>query len=161
VQDQLAATQQASDESEERFRLLVEGTRDYAIFMLDTTGHIMSWNAGAERIKGYTHDEIIGRHFSILYPEADRAARKPAHELEMACATGKYEEEGWRVRKDGSMFWASVVITALYARDGSLTGFGKVTRDLTVRGDAEEELRRSEETHRLMVDRVRDYAIFM
>jgi PAS domain S-box-containing protein len=127
-------------ESEERFRLLVEGTRDYAIFMLDTTGHIVSWNAGAERIKGYTHDEIIGRHFSTFYTEEDLADGKPARELKIAVATGKYEEEGWRLRMDGSRFWASVLITALWDKSGRLRGFGKVTRDLTERRRLEQNL---------------------
>src|SRR4051812_15834346 len=120
-------------ESEERFRLLVQGVRDYAIFMLDTTGHISTWNLGAERIKGYTSDEIIGKHFSIFYTQEDLDSGKPARELEIATRTGVYEEEGWRVRKDGTRFWANVVITALRKPDGSLAGFAKVTRDLTER----------------------------
>jgi PAS domain S-box-containing protein len=124
--------------SEERFRLLVQGVRDYAIFMLDPTGHISSWNAGAERIKGYTAEEIIGKHFSIFYTPEDLASGKPARELEIATRTGVYEEEGWRVRKDGSLFWANVVITAIRRPDGSLAGFGKVTRDLTERRAAQE-----------------------
>ncbi len=161
MREQLADKQLAVNESDERFRLLIDSTRDYAIFMLDPNGLIMSWNAGAERIKGYTHDEIVGRHFSIFYPEEDKAAGKPDRELEIAVATGKYEAEGWRIRKDGSRFRASVVITALFSREGVLTGFGKVTRDLTERNGAEEDLRRSEEIHRLLVDRVKDYAIFM
>jgi protein-histidine pros-kinase len=127
-------------ESEERFRLLVEGTRDYAIFMLDTTGHIVSWNAGAERINGYAHDEIIDRHFSKFYTEEDLADGKPARELKIAAATGKYEEEGWRVRKDGTRFWSSVLITALRDESGRLRGFGKVTRDLTERRRLEQSL---------------------
>src|SRR5438309_11621088 len=98
--------------SEERFRLLVEGVRDYAIFMLDPQGRILTWNIGAERLKGYTADEIIGQHFSVFYLPEDVRSSKPARELELA-ASGKYEEEGWRVRKDGSRFWASVLITAL------------------------------------------------
>jgi PAS domain S-box-containing protein len=120
-------------ESEERFRLLVQGVRDYAIFMLDPTGHISTWNAGAERIKGYTADEIIGKHFSIFYTQEDLDDGKPPRELEIATRTGVYEEEGWRLRKDGTRFWANVVITALRKPDGSLAGFGKVTRDLTER----------------------------
>ena len=125
-------------QSEERFRLLVSGVRDYAIFMLDTQGYIMSWNTGAQLIKGYHADEIIGQHFSIFYPAEAVAANHPAHELELATREGVYEEEGWRVRKDGSLFWANVVITALYADDGTLRGFGKVTRDLTERKRAED-----------------------
>jgi PAS domain S-box-containing protein len=141
VREQTAATDLALAESEERFRLLVEGTREYAIFMLDPTGHVMTWNAGAERIKGYTHDEIVGRHFSTFYPEEDRISGRPDRELEVAIAEGKYEEEGWRVRKDGSFFWASVVITALRDQTGRLRGFGKVTRDLTERRNFEQSLR--------------------
>jgi protein-histidine pros-kinase len=137
------AADQALGESEDRFRLLVEGTKDYAIFMLDTGGHIASWNEGARRIKGYEESDIIGRHFSTFYTEPDLIDGKPARELQIARATGKYEEEGWRVRKDGSVFWASVVITALYNRDGKLTGFGKVTRDLTERRRLEQNLRDS------------------
>jgi PAS domain S-box-containing protein len=119
--------------SEERFRLLVQSVKDYAIFMLDPGGHISTWNAGAQRIKGYSEAEIRGQHFSIFYPPDDVARGKPARELEIAIAEGTYEEEGWRVRKDGSWFWASVVITRLLAPDGTLAGFAKVTRDLTER----------------------------
>jgi PAS domain S-box-containing protein len=122
----------------DQFRLLVESVRDYAIFHLDTEGVIRSWNIGAERIKGYKADEIIGEHFSIFYPEADIVDDKPARELRIATDEGKYEEEGWRIRKDGSTFWANVVITALRDRSGELVGFAKVTRDLTERKQAEE-----------------------
>ena len=128
---------EALRESEERFRLLVQGVRDYAIFMLDPTGHISTWNAGAHRIKGYTAEEIIGKHFSIFYTQEDLDDGKPARELKIATRTGVYEEEGWRVRKDGSRFWANVVITALRRSDGSLAGFAKVTRDLTARRAAQ------------------------
>lgn len=145
----------------DRFQLLVAAVQDYGIFMLDPSGHVMSWNTGAERIKGYRADEVIGRHFSIFYPEAARASQWPDHELEQAAANGKYEEEGWRVRKDGTPFWANVVITALRDADGTLTGFGKVTRDLTERRAHEEALRQSEERFRLLVEGVRDYAIYM
>jgi PAS domain S-box-containing protein len=130
--------EEALRESEERFRLMVQSVRDYAIFMLDSTGHITTWNAGAERIKGYTADEIIGKHFSIFYPPEDLENGKPARELEIATRTGVYEEEGWRLRKDGTRFWANVVITALFKPDGTLAGFGKVTRDLTERRAAQE-----------------------
>lgn len=130
--------EEALRESEERFRLMVQSVRDYAIFMLDPTGHITTWNAGAERIKGYTSDEIIGKHFSIFYTTEDLESGKPARELEIATRTGVYEEEGWRLRKDGTRFWANVVITAVFKPDGSLAGFAKVTRDLTERRAAQE-----------------------
>ncbi|MDX3105295.1 PAS domain-containing sensor histidine kinase [Nonomuraea angiospora] len=113
--------------------LLVQSIRDYAIFMLDPRGRIVSWNAGAQRIKGYTAEEIIGTHFSVFYPHEDVAAGKPFKGLEAAASDGRWEEEGWRVRKDGTRFWASVVITALRDGRGELRGFGKVTRDLTER----------------------------
>ncbi|MFC4120820.1 PAS domain-containing sensor histidine kinase [Nonomuraea zeae] len=113
--------------------LLVQSIRDYAIFMLDPRGRIVSWNAGAQRIKGYTAEEIIGTHFSVFYPPEDTGSGKPDKELEIAADAGRWEEEGWRVRKDGTRFWASVVITALYDGSGELLGFGKVTRDLTER----------------------------
>jgi len=125
--------------SEERFRLLVQGVKDYAIFMLDPNGYVATWNAGAERIKGYTDGEILGKHFSAFYTPEDLETGKPARELEIATATGVYEEEGWRIRKDGSRFWASVVITALRKPDGSLAGFAKVTRDLTDKRAAQEQ----------------------
>ncbi|MEU8349660.1 MULTISPECIES: PAS domain-containing sensor histidine kinase [unclassified Streptomyces] len=126
--------------SETAFTLLVQGVLDYGIFMLDPGGHISSWNAGAERIKGYRADEIIGRHFSTFYPPEDVAAQKPQRELETAVAEGRLEDEGWRIRKDGSRFWANVVITALFDEDGVLRGFGKVTRDMTERRAAEQAL---------------------
>jgi len=157
----LHAIERALDESENRFRLLVEGTKEYAIFMLDEHGHILSWNAGARRLKGYTEEEIRGRHFSIFYTEPDLADGKPARELQIARTEGKYEEEGWRVRKDGTTFWANVVITALYDADGQLKGFGKVTRDLSERRRIDEALRHSEAQYRLLVSSVKDYAIFM
>lgn len=147
--------------SEERFRLMVEGVRDYAIFMLDPKGHIITWNDGAKRIKGYSEDEIKGRHFSTFYTMEDLESKKPQRELEIAIATGKYEEEGWRIRKDGSVFWASIVITALYNEQNELIGFSKVTRDLTERKESEESLRQSEERNRLLVEQVTDYGIFM
>ena len=125
--------QESLRQSEERFRLLVDGVKDYGIFMLDPDGRIISWNAGAERIKGYGAIEIIGRHFSVFYPPELIAAEWPAHELRIARTEGRYEEEAWRVRKDGSRFWASVVISAVYDRSGELRGFAKITRDLTQR----------------------------
>jgi PAS domain S-box-containing protein len=128
--------------SEERFRLLVDAVQDYAIFMLDVQGHISSWNTGAERIKGYGVSEIIGKHFSIFYPEEDLRACKPQRELEIAAKEGRLEDEGWRLRKDGSRFWANVIITAIRNDAGKLLGFGKVTRDYTEKIKANEALRK-------------------
>src|SRR5215218_9992615 len=132
---------EALRQNEERFRLLVEGVKDYAIFMLDPEGRVASWNEGAHRIKGYRQQEILGRHFSVFYPEEDLKRSKPERTLEIAQEKGTYEEEGWRVRKDGSRFWASVLITALWDEAGGLGGFAKVTRDITERKRAEEEIR--------------------
>jgi PAS domain S-box-containing protein len=126
-------------ESEERFRLLVEGVKDYAIFLLDPMGNVATWNAGAEKFKGYTAHEIIGQHFSRFYTPEDIARRHPWAELEIAERDGRYEEEGWRIRKDGSRFWSHVVITALRDASGDLRGFGKVTRDVTDRRQREQE----------------------
>jgi hypothetical protein len=125
-------------QSEERFALLVSAVTDYAIFMLDADGRVASWNEGAHRIKGYEEDEIVGRHFSVFYPPEDQAAGKPASMLEQATLHGSHEDEGWRIRKDGSRFWASVVMTALRDRDGVVRGFAKVTRDITERRNAEQ-----------------------
>jgi PAS domain S-box-containing protein len=142
-------------------RLLLDNVQDYGIFALDTTGHVLSWNLGAQRIKGYQPHEIIGKHFSVFYPRELAAQGFPEFELRTAANTGRFEDEGWRIRKDGSRFWANVVITALRDSDGVLRGFGKVTRDLTERREAEEALRESEERFRLLVEGVKDYAIFM
>jgi PAS domain S-box-containing protein len=142
-------------------RLLVDSVIDYALFMLDPSGHVATWNPGAQKIKGYTAEEIIGQHFSRFYPAEDIAAGKPARELEIAREVGRVEDEGWRLRKDGSRFWANVVITALRDHTGTLRGFGKVTRDLTVKRAAEEELRQAEERFHHLVDAVIDYAIFI
>ena len=125
--------------SEEDFRLLVASVRDYAIYMLDPDGVVVSWNAGAERLKGYRELEILGQHFSVFYAPEDRDAGKPGMLLEIARREGRVEDEGWRIRKDGSRFWADVVITAVYDPDGSLRGYAKVTRDLTERRRAEED----------------------
>jgi formate hydrogenlyase transcriptional activator len=133
-------TEEALRLSEERFRLLVEGARDYAIFLLDPEGRIATWNPGAERIKGYRAEEIIGQHFSIFYPQEDLERKKPEHELAAALAEGRHEDEGWRVRKDGARFWANVIITPLYNSRQELIGFSKVTRDLTERRRAEDAL---------------------
>ncbi|HEX6277231.1 MAG TPA: PAS domain S-box protein, partial [Polyangiaceae bacterium] len=142
-------------------RLLVDSVLDYAIFMLDAEGRVATWNPGAERIKGYRPHEIIGEHFSRFYPPEDVASGKPARALEAAERDGRVEDEGFRVRKDGSRFWASVVITALRDASGNLRGYGKVTRDLTSRKAAEQELWRAEQRFHLLVDAVIDYAIFM
>ncbi|HUF50751.1 MAG TPA: PAS domain-containing sensor histidine kinase [Longimicrobiales bacterium] len=159
--DRAHASGGTAHETVDIHRLLVDSVRDYAIFALDSTGHILTWNAGARRSKGYAAEEIIGSHFSVFYPPEDVAAGKPERELREATRRGSIEDEGWRVRKDGSRFWANVVITALRDAAGELVGFAKVTRDVTERRRAEEDLRQSEERFRLLVTAVRDYAIFM
>lgn len=118
------------------YRLIVESVRDYALLLLDATGHVTSWNPGARAIKGYSAEEIIGSHFSVFYPPEDKET-KPARELEVATREGRFEEEGWRVRKDGSRFWANVIITAVRGENGAVVGFAKITRDLTERKQAE------------------------
>jgi PAS domain S-box-containing protein len=155
-------------EEENKYKLLVEGISDYGIFMLSPTGHIISWNQGAQQIKGYTADEIIGQHFSTFYTQEAVEQNYPQYELEMAIKHGRFEDEGWRVKKDGNTFWANIIITATYNSRGELIGFSKVTRDQSLRKKAEddlyrayEELRISEERFRLMVEGVKDYAIFM
>lgn len=125
----------------ERYKILVESVQDYAIFFMDPEGYIQTWNRGAEKNKGYTHDEIIGKHFSIFYSDQDNADQKPARELEIAKKVGRVEDEDWRYRKDGSKFWANVVITALYDENNDLQGFAKVTRNLTERKVNEDNLR--------------------
>jgi len=139
------AAEAALRETEERFRLLVEGVNDYAILMLDPRGLVMSWNVGAERLKGYTAEEIIGQHFSRFYPEEDVQRGKPEHELRTAAEEGRYENEGWRVRRDGSRFWANVIITPVRDAAGHLRGFSKITKDITERKQAEERLKRTME----------------
>src|SRR5256884_551077 len=148
-------------ESGDSFRLLVEGIRDYAIFMLDGAGRVSTWNTGAQRIKGYRAEEIVGQHFSRFHPPEAVAAGKPARLLALAAREGRAEDEGWRVRKDGSRFWANVTITALRDSDGAVIGFAKVTRDMTERKTVEDALRQSEETFQLLTESVQDYAIFM
>jgi PAS domain S-box-containing protein len=149
-------------QSDERLRLLIEGVTDYAIFMLDCEGYVRTWNSGATRIKGYTADEIIGQHFSKFYPAEALQRGLPELELRVAASEGRLEDEGWRLRKDGSRFWANVVLTALHdPQTGELRGFAKVTRDLTQHREHEEALRQSEERFRLLVEGVKDYAIFM
>ena len=148
-------------ESEERFRMLVEGIQDYAIFLVDLDGNVSSWNAGAQRIKGYGPAEIIGKHISVFYLPEARERGWPMQELELAERQGRFEEEGWRLRKDGTRFWASVVITPLRGADGRMRGFAKVTRDLSERREQEERLQQSEERFRLLLEGIEDYAIYM
>jgi PAS domain S-box-containing protein len=143
------------------YQLMVERVQDYAIFLLDTEGRVMSWNAGAAHIKQYSAEEIIGRHFSQFYPVADIARGWPAEELRRAMTEGRFEDEGWRLRKDGSRFWANVIITALRDEEGVLQGYSKITRDQSQRKAEEEKLRQSEERFRLLVEGVQDYAIYL
>jgi PAS domain S-box-containing protein len=147
--------------STEPFRLLVESVSDYAIFMLDPGGHVRSWNPGAARIKGYRAEDIIGKHFSTFYPREDIAAGKCEMELAVAGRTGRFEDEGWRLRQDGTRFWANVIISAIRSPTGELLGFSKVTRDLSERRLADERLRQSELRLRLLIESIQDYAIFM
>ena len=143
------------------YQFLVEQAKDYALFVLDKDGRIMTWNLGAQRIKGYAPEEIIGRHFSAFYTREALDSGWPQHELKLASSEGRFEDEGWRVRKDGSRFWANVVITALRDENGALVGYSKMTRDLTERRLHEEALRQSEERFRVLVEGVVDYAIIM
>ena len=138
---QLFLDKQHAKQESEQFRLLVQGSVDYAIFMLDLEGHILTWNLGAERLKGYKADEIIGQHLSRFYPSEAIERKWPQHELEVTGIEGRFEDEGWRLRKDGSRFWANVVITSLRDENGNPQGFSKVTRDLTERRQAEENIR--------------------
>jgi PAS domain S-box-containing protein len=143
------------------FELMTQRVQDYAIFLLDTGGRVMSWNAGARLMKQYAPDEIVGKHFSIFYTPEDIARNWPSHELQRALMEGRFEDEGWRVRKDGSRFWANVIITALRDEQGKLLAFSKITRDQSERKRQEEDLRQSEERFRLLVEGVQDYAIYL
>src|SRR5437667_5791987 len=155
VTDRRKAERELRD-SEERFRLLVDGAEDYAIFMLDPQGYVTSWNPGAERIKGYREAEIIGKHFSCFYPPERVEARYPDRELKVAAAKGRFEDEGWRLRKDGSRFWANVIITALRDESGKLKGFSKITRDRTEDMRKESEIRDSEIRFRRLFETAKD-----
>ena len=145
----------------DRYRLLIDAITDYAIYMLDPDGRVTSWNPGAQRFKGYAAGEIIGQHFSRFYSEQDRAEGAPANALRIASQEGRFEREGWRIRKDGSRFWAHVIIDPIRTPEGQLIGFAKITRDLTERKLAETALRASQEQFRILVQGVTDYAIFM
>lgn len=147
--------------AEHRYRLMVDSITDYAIFMLDSDGHVTSWNPGAERITGYRADEIIGRHVGCFYTQDDREEGLPHRELDIARAEGRYECDNWRLHKDGSHYWAQALTDAIRDEQGKLIGFAKIVRDLTERKRAEESLRRSQEQFRLLVQSVTDYAIFM
>ena len=146
---------------EQRFRLLVSSVTDYAIYMIDSSGRVATWNPGAERFKGYKADEIIGQHFSRFFRPEDAAADLPARALRIAAREGRFEAEGWRVRKDGSHFWAHVVLDPIRDDDGKLLGFAKITRDITDKRDKEQALWESEQRFRMLVHGVRDYAIYM
>jgi len=158
---QPTATRPALTGYEQRFDLLVASITDYAIYMLDTEGHVSSWNAGAQRFKGYEAQDIIGQHFSRFYTEEDKATNLPQRALRAAREEGRFEGEGWRVRKDGTRFWANVVIDPIRTPDGTLVGFAKITRDITERMTAQEALRESEQRFRLLVQGVTDYALYM
>src|SRR5687767_14389446 len=145
----------------EEFALLIEAVEDYAIFILAPDGTIRSWNRGASRIMGYEETEAVGRHFSLFYGPGDLEAEKPRRELETALREGRVEDEGWRVRKDGTRFFANTIISLLRDDNGTVRGFAKITRDVTERRQADEALRESTEIFQLLVSSVRDYAIFM
>lgn len=159
--DIMSAAPPVSIFGDDRYRVLVEAVTDYAIYMLDPAGVVASWNNGARRFKGYEADEILGEHFSRFYTEKDRRGGLPVRALATAAREGRYESEGWRVRKDGSTFWAHVVIDPIYGSSQEIIGYAKITRDLTERRAAEQALRRSEEQFKLLVQGVADYAIYM
>src|SRR6185369_4838269 len=145
----------------ERFQLLVDAVQDHAIYMLDPHGIVSNWNSGAQRLKGYRADEVVGQHFSRFYTDEDRAAGRPARVLDTARREGHFEGEGWRVRKDGTRFWATVTVNAIRDARGELIGFAKVTRDITERVASQQALRDSERQLRLLIRGVTDYALFM
>lgn len=157
--DTIASTAQLVEDV--RYRLLVEAVTDYAIYMLDPDGRVSSWSSGAQRLKGYAADEILGQHFSRFYTPADREAGLPEYALDEAARVGRYESEGWRLHRDGSSFWAHVVIDAIRDTSGELLGFAKITRDRTEQHETEQALRRSEQHFRLLVNGVTDYALYM
>jgi len=159
--DRVRSIDASGDDDDKRYRLLVDAITDYAIYMLDVGGHVTSWNPGAQRFKGYEAGEIIGQHFSRFYTDEEQQAGAPARALETAAREGRFETEGWRVRKGGSRFWAHVVIDPIRDPSGELIGYAKITRDLTERRAAEETLRRSNEEFQLLVQAVTDYAIYM
>jgi PAS domain S-box-containing protein len=145
----------------QRFQLLINAVTDYAIYMLDSSGHVATWNPGAQRFKGYTAEEVIGRHFSAFFTNEDRESGVPQRALATAAAEGKFETEGWRVRKDGTRFWAHVVIDPVRDDHGNLVGYAKITRDVSDRKGTEQKLRESEQRFRMLVQGVRDYALYM
>ena len=159
MNNRIAAKKKLTEE--QRFQYLISGISDYAIYMLDPEGHVSSWNAGAQRFKGYLAPEILGEHFSRFYTPEDRATNLPERALSTALKEGKYEAEGWRMRQNGTRFWASVVIDPIYDEEGTLLGYAKITRDITDKRQAEQALRASEERFRLLVQGVTDYAIYM
>ncbi|MDH1076993.1 PAS domain S-box protein, partial [Pseudomonas nitroreducens] len=157
--EKTASTAQLVEDA--RYRLLVEAVTDYAIYMLDPDGRVSSWSSGAQRLKGYAADEILGEHFSRFYTPTDREAGLPERALGEAARVGRYESEGWRLHRDGSSFWAHVVIDAIRSSEGELLGFAKITRDRTEQHETELALRRSEQQFRLLVNGVTDYALYM
>ncbi|MCC9165760.1 PAS domain-containing sensor histidine kinase [Pontibacter harenae] len=168
IEENLIGGNENFSKTEDQYKLLVDGVRDYAIIMLSPEGYVLTWNAGAERMKGYTAEEIKGKHFSLFYPEEALKIDYPAYELEQAKLHGRFEDEGWRIKKDGSAFWAFVIITAIYDEFQNIIGFSKVTRDLTERKSLEDRLHNasgrlveSEEKFKLLIEGVKDYAIFM
>src|SRR5262249_37490963 len=150
-QSQLVVSDRALQASEQHFHMLVQGVKDYAIYMLDPQGHITSWNSGAEYIEGYREEEIIGQHVSRFHTPEDQQSGLPAAALKQAKEKGKYEAEGWLVRKDGGRYWASVVVNAIFSKDGALIGFAKIVRDITERKQIETERKRIERHQELLL----------